>query len=154
MRLEEDQDFFTCDFCGDHYYPEPDDQGVRVLGPSAAHMSCPVCHHDMSNAALGGQRIAYCTGCGGMLIPMRIFVSLLGELRSERGSFAVPSRPLNARDLDRRIACPECGAQMDNHAYGGPGNVVLDSCETCETNWLDRGELARIAAAPDRQYAG
>jgi Zn-finger nucleic acid-binding protein len=38
---------------------------------------------------------------------------------------------------------------MEAHSYAGPGNVVIDSCEPCSLNWLDHGELARIAQAPD-----
>jgi Zn-finger nucleic acid-binding protein len=41
---------------------------------------------------------------------------------------------------------------MDTHLYAGPGNVVLDTCETCGVHWLDRGELRRIAMAPDHHY--
>jgi len=39
---------------------------------------------------------------------------------------------------------------MDEHLYGGGGNVNVDSCETCGVLWLDRGELSKIVAAPDR----
>jgi len=35
------------------------------------------------------------------------------------------------------------------HVYGGPGNIVIDTCERCQLNWLDPGELRRIALAPD-----
>jgi Zn-finger nucleic acid-binding protein len=38
---------------------------------------------------------------------------------------------------------------MITHRYGGPGNVIIDSCERCQANWLDYGELARIVRAPD-----
>jgi Zn-finger nucleic acid-binding protein len=38
---------------------------------------------------------------------------------------------------------------MDTHYYAGPGNVIVDSCDTCSLLWLDRGELTRIAHAPD-----
>ncbi len=38
---------------------------------------------------------------------------------------------------------------MDTHSYAGPGNVIVDSCGTCFLIWLDRGELTRIAHAPD-----
>ena len=38
---------------------------------------------------------------------------------------------------------------MDTHLYAGPGNVVIESCDTCLLNWLDRGELMRIVHAPD-----
>jgi hypothetical protein len=34
------------------------------------------------------------------------------------------------------------------HPYYGPGNVVLDSCESCELVWLDFGELKQIVDAP------
>jgi Zn-finger nucleic acid-binding protein len=36
---------------------------------------------------------------------------------------------------------------MQNHFYGGPGNLVIDTCERCHLNWLDPGELRRIARA-------
>ena len=39
---------------------------------------------------------------------------------------------------------------MDEHLYGGGGNVDVDSCESCNVLWVDRGELSRIVAAPDR----
>jgi hypothetical protein len=42
---------------------------------------------------------------------------------------------------------------MDTHFYGGPGNVVIDSCENCCLTWLDGGELKRIATAPEEQFA-
>jgi Zn-finger nucleic acid-binding protein len=38
---------------------------------------------------------------------------------------------------------------MDTHFYAGPGNVIVDSCDGCSLIWLDRGELTRIAHAPD-----
>jgi Zn-finger nucleic acid-binding protein len=41
---------------------------------------------------------------------------------------------------------------MINHLYGGPGNVLLDSCEHCRVNWLDAGELRRIVIAPDAPH--
>jgi Zn-finger nucleic acid-binding protein len=38
---------------------------------------------------------------------------------------------------------------MDAHFYGGPGNVVIDSCEDCSLIWLDHGAITRIAHAAD-----
>jgi Zn-finger nucleic acid-binding protein len=37
---------------------------------------------------------------------------------------------------------------MDVHPYYGPGNVIIDSCTTCDLVWLDIGELKQIAEAP------
>jgi Zn-finger nucleic acid-binding protein len=38
------------------------------------------------------------------------------------------------------------------HPYGGPGNLTIDTCERCGVNWLDPGELRRIAMAPDTPW--
>ena len=80
---------------------------------------------------------------------MEKFVPLLEVLREHRywsGSSQTPREFDVARVLD----CPLCKHQMDEHLYGGGGNMDVDSCETCGVLWLDRGELSRIVAAPDR----
>jgi Zn-finger nucleic acid-binding protein len=41
---------------------------------------------------------------------------------------------------------------MDTHPYCGPGNVIIDTCESCSVNWLDYGELQRVIRAPDQHY--
>ena len=41
---------------------------------------------------------------------------------------------------------------MDTHPYAGPCNVIIDTSENCELNWLDYGELQRIVRAPDGKY--
>ena len=58
--------------------------------------------------------------------------------------------PLNPDDLRRKVRCPVCKAAMVTHPYYGPGNVVLDSCESCELVWLDFGELKQIVDAPGK----
>jgi hypothetical protein len=37
---------------------------------------------------------------------------------------------------------------MDVHPYFGPGNVIIDTCGTCDLVWLDFGELKQIEDAP------
>ena len=88
-----------------------------------------------------------------MLISMVVFPAVVLGLKSRRESAAYVARPVDTRDLERRINCPQCGRQMDTHLYGGGGNVIIDDCENCDLNWLDYGELERIARAPDREYA-
>ena len=39
---------------------------------------------------------------------------------------------------------------MQTHPYYGPGNIVIDTCEHCNTIWLDYGELAAAVNAPGR----
>jgi len=151
MRLESGRECLTCDYCRNVYFPEKNDDGVRVLGEPAAE-ACPVYGIPLMQAALSGQRLCYCTRCRGMLIGMDVFVALVQELRS-RADFvaAVPHAP-DPRDLQRKHDCPNCHLRMDTHYYGGPGNIVIDDCSPCRLNWLDHGELDRITQAPDHIY--
>jgi Zn-finger nucleic acid-binding protein len=150
LSLEGDQESLTCDYCKSIYLPEPDDEGVRLLG-EADGASCPICAVPLMHATLARQRIRICPHCRGMLIPMDNFVALIQELKAIHPSGSVPHAP-DRRELDRRIECPECHQHMDTHYYGGPGNVVIDDCSRCLLNWLDHGELMRIVIAPDRTY--
>jgi Zn-finger nucleic acid-binding protein len=83
-----------------------------------------------------------------MLLDMEKFLPLLNVLREYR----YWSRSSQARrdTADKVLNCPLCKREMDKHIYGGGGNVNVDSCESCNVLWLDRGELSRIVAAPDR----
>jgi Zn-finger nucleic acid-binding protein len=152
MRLDHKILCFRCDFCASEYTPEPDVDGVRILNESTAYR-CPVCQDTLAEGVLAGVGVLHCQACGGLLAPMGEFFGLIGALRAARGAFIAPARSFEAAALDRRIACPKCSATMDAHPYGGPGNVTIDTCENCESNWLDRGELARIVGAPDYDYS-
>ena len=84
-----------------------------------------------------------------MLIDMNRFATVIEVVRSceRRSSRSVAPRRQNPGD--RVLDCPACRQPMVGHLYGGPGNVVIDTCQRCLVNWLDPGELRRIAAAPD-----
>ena len=148
MRLKPDEDSYRCDYCHAVYLPEKDDDGVRVLG-EASSQTCPICTIPLVNAAIAKIRILYCTQCRGMLIPMPALQALVDELQSVQSGGAIGQPPADAQDLDRKINCPQCHHRMDTHFYAGPGNVIVDSCGICWLIWLDRGELMRIAHAPD-----
>ena len=153
MRLESDRAYFLCDYCGSVYFPEANTDGVRVLGEPAC-MPCPVCTTPLVHAAIGDHRVVYCEHCRGMLISMNLFMAIVEDLKSRHETVAESMPPPDRRDLDRRIRCPQCQQWMDTHPYYGPGNVIIDDCESCSLNWLDYGELNRIVRAPDRDYEG
>jgi Zn-finger nucleic acid-binding protein len=98
-------------------------------------------------ATLGDERILYCQECKGMMVTMGSFLELVDVLRTQISPGTVLAQTPDPEELRRRIDCPVCRKTMDTHTYGGPGNVVMDSCETCLMNWLDHGEMRRIAAA-------
>ena len=149
LNLEGSRDALACDYCKSIYYPEKNDEGVRVLGDAAE--ACPECSIPLMHAIFGRERIRYCVRCRGMLIPMDTFVALIEELKAEAPGHGIPRAP-DPRELNRHIDCPQCRQRMDTHYYGGPGNVVIDDCSRCCLNWTDCGEMIRIAQAPDRSY--
>ncbi len=97
--------------------------------------------------------VEFCRECHGVLLPNEVFAAIVNRRRARfRGPDADPS-PLDARELDRIVACPECGLRMETHPYYGPGPAVIDSCGRCRLIWLDRGEMHTIETAPGRRGA-
>jgi Zn-finger nucleic acid-binding protein len=146
-RLDRDRGLFVCDYCGSEFVPPAGEDGVQVLGETKCQ--CPACEGLLSDGRLELHELLYCTHCRGMLIGMDDFLPLIETLRSyrERPVMTVAPRQADAGKLPR--LCPRCSQPMDNHPYGGPGNVVIDTCESCSVNWLDKGEIQKIVAAPD-----
>ena len=151
MRLEKDKDYFNCDYCKNLYFPQASEEGVRVLGEPTP-LNCPVCAVPLLHATAGGMRFLYCDRCRGMLIPMGIFVALIEELRAQLGAPSIIQGRADPADVKRQLACPQCHGPMDTHPYYGPGNIIIDSCSRCDVNWLDHGELLRVARAPDHPF--
>lgn len=151
MRLEAGQDHLQCDYCGALHFPDPNPDGVRDLGVEAG-ANCPRCSTALTHATAAGERILYCAHCHGMFINMEVFLAVIEDMRSRQPSSEYAGQQPDWRALDRHTNCPLCGKEMDTHPYAGPGNVIIDTCENCESNWLDYGELQRIVRAPDRQY--
>lgn len=150
LDVVEGKDHLACGSCKTLHFPEPNDDGVRVLG-EPSHQCCPVCRTPLVHAAHSRQPLLYCETCRGMLLDIDNFLVLVETLRARHVGPAYPPHPVNSADLERSVACPQCGAHMDTHIYGGPGNIVIDNCPECRLNWLDHQELARITAAADAQ---
>ena len=150
LSLNGDHGVPACDYCKSIYYPEKNDEGVRVLGEDTEE-ACPVCAIPLTLAIFARERIRYCTRCRGMLIPMERFLALIQELKAEGPGPYVPRAP-DPRELNRHINCPRCHQRMDTHYYCGGGSVIIDDCSRCLLNWTDRGEMLQIAQAPDRSY--
>jgi Zn-finger nucleic acid-binding protein len=147
MKLKADMQSLKCEYCLSVCFPEKNDDGVRVLEEPSGH-DCPVCTVPLMHAFLGKSPIIYCTKCNGMLIAMAMMEATIDQLRNSHAAATAPPAP-DKDDLRRKINCPQCHRPMDAHIYGGPGNVVIDSCEECCIIWLDRDEMMRIVHAPD-----
>ncbi len=148
MTLIRDRDFFVCEYCGAFHFPTESPDGVRVLGSLDEAIDCPVCHTPLVLASIDEQKILHCPRCQGVLSAQPTFVRIIDYRRARLEKSATPPRPLDPRDLQRRIDCPRCGLPMDVHPYYGPGNIVIDTCYRCAVVWLDFGELGKIYRAP------
>jgi len=146
-RLSRDQGLMICDYCGSQTTPQTDEEGVLVMEPTSHQ--CPLCQAPLANASIERCEMLYCTRCHGMLLDMEKFLPLLDVLREFR-YWSRSSQAPRITDAGRVLRCPLCTQGMDQHLYGGGGNLDVDSCEACGVLWLDRGELSRIVAAPDR----
>jgi len=149
LKLIEDKGYFACEFCGSLVFPKESADGVRDLGVPTS-VNCPLCGIPLVLAWAGGAQLLHCTRCRGMLIHQTAFAATVRYLRSTASDPPIAPPPMNREDLQRRIACPHCGQVMDTHAYGGPGNIVIDNCPRCHVNWLDYNEFGRIVNAPGR----
>ena len=148
MALLETRPCWQCGYCHTVVCPESAaSAGVRVLGDSARQ--CPVCARPLLAAVMDDRyRLETCPQCKGILLGLPVFAA---TVMGKRHAAATPLRaptPADDRELQRRVACPSCQIQMITDWYYGPGNIVIDRCETCALVWLDAGELQRAIEAP------
>jgi Zn-finger nucleic acid-binding protein len=144
LQADKARGVLACTHCGS-VQPQPAlIVNLEVTGTSAS--KCPGCAVPLATGRLDGHPLLVCQRCQGMLIAMTHFVSVIEAARArEEQRGVIQPREQNAGD--RVLACPQCEQPMLNHVYGGPGNIVIDTCERCHVNWLDPGELRRIARA-------
>jgi Zn-finger nucleic acid-binding protein len=147
MCLEEAKEYFHCEYCSTMHFPEPNADGIRVLG-EPSEVECPLCKARLVHAAAGGIRLLYCERCRGVLSDMDAFVVMIQKLRAALERASAPPRPTVWEELEREVRCPNCQEPMHTHPYAGPGNIVIDNCPRCQLNWLDHSELRRITSAP------
>jgi Zn-finger nucleic acid-binding protein len=156
MELVAARGYFFCRYCSSFHFPEttaPD--GVRVIGEGPRAAACPVCGKTLAAALLDEAHEAhYCRNCRGVLLSRGTFADVVRSRRAWASAPPAESVPLSRADLERRRTCPLCQRNLATHPYYGPGNVVIDSCDTCDVIWLDFGELKQIVDAPGRDRGG
>ena len=152
MDLFASRGYFFCRYCGSFHFPDAvGDDGVRVLGVTGEPLPCAVCAQPLATAMLDETHsVQYRRNCRGVLVARPDFATVVQKRRAWATGTPGPPVPLNADELKRKLICAKCRTPMTTHPYYGPGNVVIDSCETCELVWLDFGELKQIVAAPGK----
>jgi Zn-finger nucleic acid-binding protein len=152
LRLDRETGLLVCSHCGAQTEAPAAIEHLELLSETAS--PCPICSTPLSNSRLDGHALLCCKGCYGMLIDMNRFALVIDAMRArEQRAFRVVL-PRRQSPGDRLLNCPKCSQPMSAHFYEGGGNVVIDTCERCQVNWLDPGELRRIAVAPYSPYSG
>jgi Zn-finger nucleic acid-binding protein len=146
MRLDRGKSVMQCSYCRSEAEVSVAEEGVQIVGPS--NHNCPLCKKTLMDGAIENQPVLFCEFCRGLLISMEKFQPLVDRLRALRDRPA-EFLPRNDADADRSLGCPLCNKTMLTHPYGGPGNVNIETCETCSMIWFDRNELQRIVMAAD-----
>jgi Zn-finger nucleic acid-binding protein len=149
LRLSPDKSYFICEHCTTLVFPEPDQQGVRVLEEKSEY-HCPLCQEQLAHANVEKSPLHYCPRCRGFLIKRVVFYNLVRELRFQAKANPAPPVPYDPGQLQRQVNCPICQRKMETYPYAGPGNVVIDGCGFCDVLWLDVNELPRIVHAPGK----
>jgi Zn-finger nucleic acid-binding protein len=150
MELSARRRYYFCRYCGSfHFLDTPETDGIRVLETTGQAPACPRCSTKLATAQLDDAHPVHCCGkCRGVLLPRGTFAHVVYMRRTWAAAQPIPPLPLDRRELERVINCPQCSRRMDVHPYYGPGNVIIDSCTACDLVWLDFGELKQISDAP------
>ena len=144
------RDYLQCEYCRALVFTADNPLSVDRVTSSGGELDaeCPACQKTLGMGQIEERPVLYCGGCYGLLLKNEDFGVITRLRRARRvGGEAVPCRPLNTQEYDRRISCPNCGDRMEVHPYYGPGNIVMDSCSECQYVWLDHGELRTVEQA-------
>jgi Zn-finger nucleic acid-binding protein len=151
MRIVRDQGLLICDHCGSQQDAPAILEDLELLEETT--QMCPLCQVPLSRSRLHSHPLLCCVRCAGLLIDMNRFTEVIDAVRAhDVGTFRA-TLPRRQSPGERALSCPSCGQAFISHHYAGPGNVVIDTCSRCLVNWLDEGELRRIALAPDRRLS-
>ena len=156
MQLFARRRYYFCSYCGTFEFLVNDSsERLRVLADLEPPTPCPVCAKPLAHAVLEeGHQVLHCRHCRGVLLPRDAFVEVIHRRRAAAKGPGTRSGPLDPQELHRTVTCPLCRRRMDVHPYYGPGNIVMDTCSSCDAVWLDSGELGQITDAPGADRSG
>jgi len=151
MTLFRARDYYHCEYCGSYYFPDQDNQGLRVLGENPEGIHCPLCREPLNLVTYADFFRGYqCPHCQGLLFNRTAFREAIEFRRSRTTQAPEPYSRFEAAELERRTFCPVCESEMETFQYNGPGNIIIDTCHPCDLIWLDYGEIQKVVNAPGK----
>ena len=152
MKVEDEKDFFHCDYCGSYDFPNPNQDGIALLDEATPY-PCPTCNRPLVSAAIENVRIFSCPNCRGNLISQSKMLPILRQAQHPDPIGEDQQPDPNRSELRRKMPCPMCRKTMDAYQYGGPGNIIIQGCSHCGQIWLDFGELSKIIRSYSKIYS-
>jgi Zn-finger nucleic acid-binding protein len=151
MTLFRERAYYYCEHCGSYHFPDPNPQGIRVMGLDPDGLKCPQCAITLNLMVIDDFYQGFqCSNCRGLLFNRSSFRDVINVRRSSTKTPAEPISTYDPIELDRWTDCPVCQERMDTFQYLGPGNIVIDTCHSDDLIWLDYGELQKVINAPGR----
>jgi Zn-finger nucleic acid-binding protein len=151
MTLFRERDYYYCDHCQSYHFPTQDQEGLRVLGENPEGINCPHCRILLNLITFDDFYRGYqCPKCLGLLFNRTTFREAIDFHRSRIKTPPEPFSNFDPGELVRVTYCSVCQTQMETFQYNGPGNIVIDTCHSCDLIWLDYGELQKVVNAPGR----
>lgn len=148
----------TCDRCG--WIATSEQELQQDTGPVATadevtitgrgtEFLCPACiDSNLNVATILRTQVCCCPQCQGFLVDSETLGMLIQTLRATYSGAEDRPVVIDQNDLRKTLNCPTCCQTMFTHPYHGPGNAVINSCNTCKLSWFDAGEFATIIRAP------
>ena len=141
----------VCSNCESNEVPNSDKEQLSGNGQQT-DFHCPKCSEiNLQVGALFGTQVCYCDSCYGFVIDRVSLGELVDKLRATYDGPDDAPIMIDPAELHLVCNCPACFERMETFNYYGPGNVILDSCESCKLTWLDQSELIKIIRAPGRR---
>ena len=151
MILVWEHDYYFCEYCGVYHFPSPSAEGIRNLGEAPERITCPLCHIPFDLVVFDDHYRGYqCSNCQGILFNRGTFRKTLENRRAKAVTPPELATRPSEEELTRQVYCPKCNQRMSTHHYLGPGNIIIDTCHTCNLIWLDYGELTKAVNAPGK----
>lgn len=151
LSLFRERDYYYCEHCQSYHFPHQDLNGLRVLGENPEGLNCPHCQISLNLITFADFFRGYqCKKCRGLLFNRTTFREAIDFNRSQAKTPPEPFSDFDPAELDRVSYCLGCQAKMETFRYNGPGNIVIDTCHSCDLIWLDFGELPKVINAPGR----
>lgn len=151
MNVEENQDFFHCEYCGSYDFPDANQDGVALLDETSPY-ACPTCRKPLVSAIVNTVHIFACPNCRGNLIEQSKMLPILRQAQTLDSASKEQNQRVDESERSRIAICPSCQNLMSVYPYGGPGNIMIQGCEQCQMIWLDFGELSKVARAYAQMY--